>query len=654
MTEGYTSQPLRARELSADHLMMLNVESDIDAGVIAERGYWTAHSRADVPDVFAEGQKRAGALIIPMFSPDGTTTGYQIRPGKPFRNPKTGKPVRYMSPAGSDPIVDVHPSMMEAIGDPSRPLVITEGVKKADAATSRGIPTLALAGVWMAHRKGGKDMLSCFDHVALRRRDVFVIFDSDVMVNDQVQMALERIIGGLEDRGARVLVVYLPDGPSGAKVGLDDYFAAGGTVEDLWSMARPFEPGDFAGVRLSRDERLRGLIAGLWAGWRSHPWRNIGGYTDRDVMAFLTTTAARRGKGVAGGVRVAASQREIAEGAGTRQASVSKSLRRLEEAGLIRRDDGDRAKDRAAAYVLVVRGDVTRAYHQGNSPDGEDFVSLPSGVSPLLTDAPLSRNEYDELGRLRWSYVCRTRTKDGYEYELVERLGRIAGAALETLMDAFGGVAAVKDLIAAMNRDDRPGRFRDRYLKKLHAAGIVTLDGDTVTLADDWRAKLMIRRDQGGEYKAEDLTRDRHAVQRQRHRIELMAADGVPVEDIAARVGLPVEQVIEALKPADPAPSEEDMDRDNEDRRRRQEAKRDLPSEPRSPLAEAIDAYLNRNPRDADQGAGWLGVTVWCEGLHPKLANPADEAKAAIHELGGDAYRKALLEGAGGVVWNRD
>lgn len=652
---GYTSQPLRTRELSSEHHRMLNVESDIDAGVIAERGYFSAHSRADVPDAFSAGQKRAGALIIPMYSPDGTTTGHQIRPDKPFRNPKTGKPVRYMSPTGSDPIVDVHPSMMEAIGDPSRWLVFTEGMKKADASTSRGVPTIALTGVWQFRKKGGKEMLSCFDHIALSRRDVSVIFDSDVMVKPEVQAALEGFVGDLEDRGARVSVVYLPDGPDGAKVGLDDYFAAGGTVEDLRAMARPFEPADFAHERLSRDDPLRDAIAGLWGWWETHDWKGVGGYTRRAVARVLIEEAERRGKLVDNGIRVAVASRTITERVGTSRKAVMNALGRLEEAGRIKRDYEGRAKDQAGAYVLRVTGGNRQGNKLRKTCDGEDFVPFPSGATSFPTGYPTSRaleDALDELKRLRWPYVERVRRPDGdgYDYQYRDRLGKIAGHALECLV-AAGGFSTIKDLIAAMNRDDRPSRFVGRYVTKLIVAGVADLDGDAVRLTDDWPQKLGLARELAGEYEAEEAIRNRHAEQRRIHRIKLLAADGVSVEDIAARVGLPVEQVIEVLKPADPAPSEADMDRDNEDRRRRREAERDLPPEPRSPLAEAIDAYLQRNKPDADQLPGWLGVRVWDAGLHPKLDNPAVAAKAAIEELGGDAYRKALLEEApGGVV----
>ncbi len=143
-----------------------------------------------------------------MFSPDGETNNYQLRPDKP-RKPKKGKPAKYMTPKGSSSILDVHPRNMGKVGDPSVDLWITEGVKKGDALTSHGLCAVALVGVWNWQRSG--ELLPCWEHGALQRREVFVVFDSDVMVKPEVQQALERFVTSLEGRGASVRVIYLPD-----------------------------------------------------------------------------------------------------------------------------------------------------------------------------------------------------------------------------------------------------------------------------------------------------------------------------------------------------------------------------------------------------------------------------------------------------------
>ena len=192
--------------LSAEHERMLAVESAITPEVIAAREYRTIADRADVPQMFAEYQRRRG-LLIPMCSPDGISIAYQLRPDKPrYRD---GKHIKYETPGGVRCIIDIHPSMHDQARDVSAELWVTEGIKKGDALTSRGCCTVSLVGVWNWQRKG--EPVPCWDHVALEGREVYVVFDSDVMVKEGVQLALERFVAFLEERGALVRVVYLPE-----------------------------------------------------------------------------------------------------------------------------------------------------------------------------------------------------------------------------------------------------------------------------------------------------------------------------------------------------------------------------------------------------------------------------------------------------------
>src|SRR5262249_49947749 len=126
------------------------------------------------------------------------------------------------------------------LGDPKRPLFITEGARKADSAVSRGLCCVELFGVWNwrgTNDDGGKTALEDWELVALNGRDVNIVFDSDVVQNLNVSRSLQRFKGFLELRGAKVKIIYLPSGEGGVKVGLDDYFAAGHTVDDLLAHA---------------------------------------------------------------------------------------------------------------------------------------------------------------------------------------------------------------------------------------------------------------------------------------------------------------------------------------------------------------------------------------------------------------------------------
>jgi len=193
--------------LSDSHQKMLFEESGISLDVARERGYYTARTRSEVPEAFKEYQRKSG-LVIPVYSPDEASKSYQLRPEKP-RKDKKGKPLKYETPGASEVILDAHPRMLEEVRSGSEDLWITEGIKKADSLTSRGLPTIGLIGVWNWQRDG--QMLPCWEHVRLQGRRVYVVFDSDVMVKEGVQLALERLVGALEDLGAEILVVYLPE-----------------------------------------------------------------------------------------------------------------------------------------------------------------------------------------------------------------------------------------------------------------------------------------------------------------------------------------------------------------------------------------------------------------------------------------------------------
>src|SRR5690606_24847191 len=100
---------------------------------------------------------------------------------------------------------------------------------------------VALLGVWGwrgTNDEGGKVALAAFEVIALNGRQVYVAFESDVMLKPQVHAAMERLSGFLKLRGADVAYIYLP-AEAGRKVGADDFLAAGNTAADLIALAIP-------------------------------------------------------------------------------------------------------------------------------------------------------------------------------------------------------------------------------------------------------------------------------------------------------------------------------------------------------------------------------------------------------------------------------
>lgn len=214
-------------------------ESGITPQIAMARGYESVTTKSRLLELgFAQKQCNVPALHIPMYDVHGEVAGRQIRPDTP--RIVNGKPLKYESPKGTGAILDIPPSVRSKLGDPKIPLFITEGVRKADSAASHEIACIALAGVWAWRGKnsdGGLTVLVAWESIALNDRDVYIAFDSDVMVKDQVRLALVRLAAFLNSRGARVKYVYLPCGADGSKVGLDDYLAAGKTVADLLKLA---------------------------------------------------------------------------------------------------------------------------------------------------------------------------------------------------------------------------------------------------------------------------------------------------------------------------------------------------------------------------------------------------------------------------------
>ena len=226
--------------LSKEHCTMLSKESGIKPDLVKARGYRTVTDAAELKKLgFSPKQQNVPALLIPIYSPTGEVKLYQSRPDTPRLNDK-GKPVKYETPAGSHMSLDMHPSLKGRAADPKTPLWITEGIKKGDALVTHGLCAVALIGVWNwrgTNGDGGKAALPEWEFIALNGRDVFIVFDSDVMSKKEVATALERLKAMLEHKGAKVKVIYLPDADDGAKQGVDDYLAAGHSVDDLIRLA---------------------------------------------------------------------------------------------------------------------------------------------------------------------------------------------------------------------------------------------------------------------------------------------------------------------------------------------------------------------------------------------------------------------------------
>jgi hypothetical protein len=115
---------------------------------------------------------------------------------------------------------------------------VVEGEKKADSLVSRGECAIDLLGVWSWKRDGLP--IGDWDEIRLIGREAFIAFDSDAETNAQVRLARSALASYLKSRGATVKIVKLRDKEDGSKAGVDDFLAAGGTVEDMLEISEEF------------------------------------------------------------------------------------------------------------------------------------------------------------------------------------------------------------------------------------------------------------------------------------------------------------------------------------------------------------------------------------------------------------------------------
>jgi len=210
----------RRAALLSQHRKLLQA-SGVDPKVAEARGYSSARTSADLERLGFRGARR-GSRPRSSSHPRrrGARAGYQIRPDRPAPT-GTAAPrstsARGLAARARRPPLDRRPPRR-----PEDPLIITEGARKADAAVSLGLAAVNLVGgVWAGGgpTTGAEDGAPGLDSVALNGRTVYLAFDSDVSEKREVHAALVRLRAFLESRGARVLVVYLPSGPTARRSG---------------------------------------------------------------------------------------------------------------------------------------------------------------------------------------------------------------------------------------------------------------------------------------------------------------------------------------------------------------------------------------------------------------------------------------------------
>jgi P4 family phage/plasmid primase-like protien len=365
--------------LSDPHRSELVEQSAIDPAVVAERGYETITrpSNADqrqrerlnslrIPTCATKESRYFPGVLIPMFGPTGLKVSYQWKPRIPVPN-RDGMPMKYASPRGLANRLDVHPRNTSTIVDPTVELWITEDVEKADSLTSRGVCVVALTGVFNWRSQHGT--LGDWEGVSLKGRAVTICFDAGATTNPNVQRAMIRLGRWLLSKSVKkVWYLIVPAEHNGVAVkGADDFFAAGGTLEELKANRSGAPPNPDAAGDTYTDARLAETIADgvladsyMWVnglGWDGQRWATA---TDVEVTEAVREYALDRFAEAAGDMR---------DGQGP--ASAVDGWRQVLSAGRMR------------AILSLARGIAERKIDELDSDP--DMINTPSGVVDLQT-----------------------------------------------------------------------------------------------------------------------------------------------------------------------------------------------------------------------------------------------------------------------------
>ncbi|MDA2920646.1 DUF3854 domain-containing protein [Desulfobacterota bacterium AH_259_B03_O07] len=213
--------------------------SGISVEVGKERGYKTVQGKKELEQLgFSKTQGIPPGLLLPVFTPDEKNPFCTYRPDMPRIDSK-GKVIKYEMPKGIQVRIDVPRRCIQDLKNPQIRLWITEGQKKADALASHNECVIDFLGVWNFKGKneyGGTTLLADLDYIAWDNRDVYIAFDSDVMIKEQVRQALDRITEHLKRKGAKLFHVYLPNDDNN-KVGVDDFLLKH-DVDALFSLTK--------------------------------------------------------------------------------------------------------------------------------------------------------------------------------------------------------------------------------------------------------------------------------------------------------------------------------------------------------------------------------------------------------------------------------
>jgi putative DNA primase/helicase len=260
-------------------------------------------------------------------------------------------------------------------------------------------------------------------------------------------------------------------------------------------------------ARREPDAATVEALAAIEGALRRREWQGQRGKTKYSIAVAALKIARRHGVKVADGVRVEVSDRQLALASANSRASIVRNKKDM--AGILRADNENVEPGKSGAIILL-------------TPPAPLATTLPTELvierdegGCIKWRAPLT------APRLRWSSpaykpkkgvtpgTCRVRdTITTGKRDAVIRLGKPCERVMDSL-EAAGGSMTLSTLAAAVDVK-RPrdltrrkklatGKGRDGFVTRLQDVGVLTVAGDTVTLADDWLEALDRERQSAGE-----------------------------------------------------------------------------------------------------------------------------------------------------------